>query len=177
MCVVYLCSLSLCPESASSITPVMTNEREPMQPSSSVLMQWVQLCISVTLEDDSFCWYFGDKIIMNSETKLLFQRFSGKLLVMSCFFLQVIYLKRTPEEVYRALISGTNVSYLPFRWETEHTLWHKHDNLIWSCVAVLITPHYHSLIYYCMYTSVDRIQLEHFFPFYITTQKTVIKNM
>ncbi|XP_077062802.1 cell division cycle 14Aa isoform X2 [Siphateles boraxobius] len=27
----------------------------------------------------------------------------------------VIYLKRTPEEVYRALISGTNVSYLPFR--------------------------------------------------------------
>ncbi|XP_076152055.1 cell division cycle 14Aa isoform X2 [Alosa pseudoharengus] len=27
----------------------------------------------------------------------------------------VIYLKRTPEEAYRALISGTNVSYLPFR--------------------------------------------------------------
>uniref|UniRef100_W5LJ29 Cell division cycle 14A n=1 Tax=Astyanax mexicanus TaxID=7994 RepID=W5LJ29_ASTMX len=27
----------------------------------------------------------------------------------------VIYLKRTPEEVYRALISGTNVSYMPFR--------------------------------------------------------------
>ncbi|KAM9500924.1 cell division cycle 14Aa isoform 1-T1 [Clarias gariepinus] len=27
----------------------------------------------------------------------------------------VIYLKRTPEEVYRALVSGTNVSYLPFR--------------------------------------------------------------
>ncbi|XP_066536988.1 cell division cycle 14Aa isoform X2 [Hoplias malabaricus] len=27
----------------------------------------------------------------------------------------VIYLKRTPEEVYHALISGTNVSYLPFR--------------------------------------------------------------
>ncbi|XP_065125205.1 cell division cycle 14Aa [Paramisgurnus dabryanus] len=27
----------------------------------------------------------------------------------------VIYLKRTPEEVYRALICGTNVSYLPFR--------------------------------------------------------------
>ncbi|XP_030630119.1 cell division cycle 14Aa [Chanos chanos] len=27
----------------------------------------------------------------------------------------VIYLKRTPEEVYRALISRTNVSYLPFR--------------------------------------------------------------
>ncbi|XP_051557517.1 cell division cycle 14Aa isoform X1 [Myxocyprinus asiaticus] len=27
----------------------------------------------------------------------------------------VIYLKKTPEEVYRAMISGTNVSYLPFR--------------------------------------------------------------
>ncbi|XP_046707127.1 cell division cycle 14Aa isoform X2 [Silurus meridionalis] len=27
----------------------------------------------------------------------------------------VIYLKRTPEEVFHALISGTNVSYLPFR--------------------------------------------------------------
>lgn len=28
---------------------------------------------------------------------------------------QVIYLKKTPEEAYRALISGSNSSYLPFR--------------------------------------------------------------
>uniref|UniRef100_A0A673B2D6 protein-tyrosine-phosphatase n=1 Tax=Sphaeramia orbicularis TaxID=375764 RepID=A0A673B2D6_9TELE len=28
----------------------------------------------------------------------------------------VIYLKKTPEEAYRALTSGSNASYLPFRW-------------------------------------------------------------
>ncbi|XP_023438340.2 dual specificity protein phosphatase CDC14A isoform X3 [Dasypus novemcinctus] len=30
-------------------------------------------------------------------------------------FLQVIYLKKTPEEAYRALLSGSNPPYLPFR--------------------------------------------------------------
>ena len=29
---------------------------------------------------------------------------------------QVIYLKKSPEEAYRALTSGSNAAYLPFRW-------------------------------------------------------------
>lgn len=32
------------------------------------------------------------------------------------FTSQVIYLKKSPEEAYRALTSGSNASYLPFRW-------------------------------------------------------------
>uniref|UniRef100_A0A3B4Y4M4 protein-tyrosine-phosphatase n=1 Tax=Seriola lalandi dorsalis TaxID=1841481 RepID=A0A3B4Y4M4_SERLL len=35
-----------------------------------------------------------------------------KLVLTLC---QVIYLKKTPEEAYRSLISGSNASYLPFR--------------------------------------------------------------
>ena len=30
-------------------------------------------------------------------------------------FFQVIYLKKTPEEAFRSLTSGTNAFYLPFR--------------------------------------------------------------
>ena len=30
-------------------------------------------------------------------------------------FIQVIYLKKTPEEAFRSLTSGTNAFYLPFR--------------------------------------------------------------
>lgn len=29
---------------------------------------------------------------------------------------QVIYLKKTPEEAYRALLAGSNPPYLPFRY-------------------------------------------------------------
>lgn len=113
---------------------------------------------SVTLEDDHFVdfnhhvgferpqtirtnWLWtvkNDSYVDRAELVL------EKCLVMtSRLCMQVIYLKRTPEEVYRALISGTNVSYLPFRWEAAHTIWHKHHNLIWSRVIMLLIPHYY----------------------------------
>ncbi|MEQ2183448.1 Dual specificity protein phosphatase cdc14ab [Goodea atripinnis] len=32
----------------------------------------------------------------------------------------VIYLKRSPDEAYRTLISGNNTAYLPFRYTHKH---------------------------------------------------------
>lgn len=42
--------------------------------------------------------------------------FAGGVLSVAVYLSQVIYLKKTPEEAYRALLSGSNPPYLPFRY-------------------------------------------------------------
>lgn len=42
--------------------------------------------------------------------------FFGGVLSVAIYLPQVIYLKKTPEEAYRALLSGSNPPYLPFRY-------------------------------------------------------------
>jgi hypothetical protein len=38
------------------------------------------------------------------------------ILLIWDFNLQIIYLKKTPEEAYRPLVGGTNPPFLPFRY-------------------------------------------------------------
>lgn len=61
------------------------------------------------------CW--TAKLVLILSTCLFMHiRNQKSLFSLPVFMCQVIYLKKSPEEAFRALTSGSNASYLPFRW-------------------------------------------------------------
>ena len=74
-------------------------------------------------------------------------RLQPAFMYSSCYtlvhLLQIIYLKKTPEEAYRPLIAGSNPPFLPFRYMCIY--YYNVERLMYAFYADVFDPHFPTL--------------------------------